>query len=486
ACYAIEVVGDYLYVSTPDGIYRSLDDGDTWKLLSFGQPLAPVEYFFPINNTLYGSTNKGLYRSDNYGDTWSLVGVFPINAQVLTSLQLNNAVYVGTYEAGCAFKTIDNGYSWQNCSGGMSVENITSISGIHDNVFAGSYDGLFYYSSNSGDSWNAPKPTIGQSSIDDICVLNDSSALIAQFEMRSTTNKGQTWKLLVDNTYISCFCRMGDKIYCGAEGVYRSTNQGAAWELLPNLHNVRVNSITTDGSSLVIGTDTNGVLRSIDEGEHWMALSNEPGSEIRSVLFVDSVLYATVTDNYTANIVRTSDFGDTWTTITDGYNTQLYSSPFLNHVIFAFGEGVVGLSFDRGDRWNNISDGLPSRSVTSLYVSDHYVYAAIFNRGLWRKLLSEIFQFDGLKQPTATKECSVYPNPSNSFTRISLHQSEDEFVQIKIIDLLGNIVAIPYSGKLNEGDHSFDWNAATVPSGIYHCIVQRNGSIEALPIIVSH
>jgi photosystem II stability/assembly factor-like uncharacterized protein len=486
-CYTIEAVDKYLFVSASEGTFRSEDDGDTWTLLSSGQPPAPVGYFFSTNNIVYGSTNKGLYRSTNFGDTWNIVGVFPANAPVLSSLRVNSTFYIGTLEAGCLFKTTDNGMYWQNCSVGMSVVNVTAISGIHDKVFAGSYDGLFYYSSDNGDSWVVPKPNVAQSSIDDIFVLNDSSALIAQFQMRSTTDNGLTWKSLVDNVYISCFCRKGDTIYCGSsDGVFRSTDQGTTWGLLPKVNGVRVNSIATDGSSLFIATDSNGVLRSVDDGEHWMSLSTEPASEIRSVLFTDSVLYVAAADNYIVTIFRTSDFGETWTTITDGYNTELYSSVFLDHAIFAFGEGVVGLSTDQGKRWNNISYGLPNASVTSLYLSDRYVYVGIFNRGLWRKPLPEIYNFDKVSLSGHSKNCSIYPNPSSAAATIVVRQTEDQFVQIKIINLLGDVVAVPYSGKLSEGEHSFSWNTTTMPTGMYSCIIQRNGSIESLPIIVNH
>lgn len=60
-----------------------------------------------------------------------------------------------------------------------------------------------------------------------------------------------------------------------------------------------------------------------------------------------------------------------------------------------------------------------------------------------------------------------YPNPFNSITKISFSIPKDEFVTLKIYNVLGIEIATLVNGYKLAGKYELSWDATDVPSGIY-------------------
>jgi hypothetical protein len=60
-----------------------------------------------------------------------------------------------------------------------------------------------------------------------------------------------------------------------------------------------------------------------------------------------------------------------------------------------------------------------------------------------------------------------YPNPFNPTTNIKFDLPVENYVSLKIYDMLGREIAIIKSEQLKSGTHEFVWNASNYPSGIY-------------------
>ncbi len=60
-----------------------------------------------------------------------------------------------------------------------------------------------------------------------------------------------------------------------------------------------------------------------------------------------------------------------------------------------------------------------------------------------------------------------YPNPFNPSTRINYELPITDYVSLKVYDALGNEVQTLVNEKQNAGSYSVNFNAATLPSGIY-------------------
>lgn len=72
---------------------------------------------------------------------------------------------------------------------------------------------------------------------------------------------------------------------------------------------------------------------------------------------------------------------------------------------------------------------------------------------------------------------SQFPNPFNNQTRITFELPNDDFVSLRIFNVLGQEVANLVSEKLQAGNHSYVWNANNVASGIYVYRLEVNGHV---------
>jgi hypothetical protein len=60
-----------------------------------------------------------------------------------------------------------------------------------------------------------------------------------------------------------------------------------------------------------------------------------------------------------------------------------------------------------------------------------------------------------------------FPNPFNPSTHFSFSLPWNALVSLKVFDALGREVSAVFSEELPAGQHSRQWNAAALPSGIY-------------------
>jgi hypothetical protein len=75
---------------------------------------------------------------------------------------------------------------------------------------------------------------------------------------------------------------------------------------------------------------------------------------------------------------------------------------------------------------------------------------------------------DNHKQIPARFDLSQnYPNPFNPATTISFNLPSKSFISLKVYDALGREVANIVSEEMSAGSYSRQWNAASMPSGVY-------------------
>ncbi len=82
-----------------------------------------------------------------------------------------------------------------------------------------------------------------------------------------------------------------------------------------------------------------------------------------------------------------------------------------------------------------------------------------------------------------------YPNPFNASTKISFNLEKNGYVELKIYDLLGNMVRNLYEGSKEEGIYEYYWDGQdsksnVVPSGIYFVRLSFNGLVQTKKMIL--
>ncbi len=77
-----------------------------------------------------------------------------------------------------------------------------------------------------------------------------------------------------------------------------------------------------------------------------------------------------------------------------------------------------------------------------------------------------------------------YPNPFNPTTTISYSISEKSYVTIKIFDVLGNEVASLINNQMEAGEHSVNFNASSLSSGIYYYQITAGNNIATKKLML--
>mgnify|MGYP001164771761 CR=1 FL=1 len=148
-----------ILISTGDGVYRSTDEGESWSPSGL-QDLAlrgiAVHPRFPEHMAAY-STEKGIWVSTDGGRSWTERNKglrAPLVKAVVFDPRDRNTLIIGTQIIG-VLRSSDLGQTWEQSSGGMTNFNVTTLAFdtiSPDRVYAGAENGSFV-SHNRGKSW---------------------------------------------------------------------------------------------------------------------------------------------------------------------------------------------------------------------------------------------------------------------------------------------------------------------------------------------
>jgi len=77
-----------------------------------------------------------------------------------------------------------------------------------------------------------------------------------------------------------------------------------------------------------------------------------------------------------------------------------------------------------------------------------------------------------------------FPNPFDASTAISFSLPRSQNVTLRVYNSLGSEVADLADGEISEGAHTFNFDAANLPAGIYYYRLMANGVAQTKPMMV--
>jgi serine protease len=77
-----------------------------------------------------------------------------------------------------------------------------------------------------------------------------------------------------------------------------------------------------------------------------------------------------------------------------------------------------------------------------------------------------------------------YPNPFNLTTNLQFQTADEEFVSLKVFDLLGREVATLVDEERSAGSYKVSWDASRFPSGVYFYRLQAGPFIETKKMVL--
>ncbi|MBA4312103.1 MAG: hypothetical protein C0417_05695 [Chlorobiaceae bacterium] len=328
----------------------------------------------------------------------------------------------------------------------MTNPYVKSLANSGANLFAGTYGGGVFLSTNNGTNW-----------------VDVSSTL---------TFLGKQVNVL--EVY-------GANIWAGTDdGVFRSINNGQSWTSASiGLTTLKVNALKADEIYLFAGTAGGGVFRSTNYGTDWSVVnSGLDNMTINAFAKIDTNLFA----GTGAGVFRSSNNGTSWTSV----NTGLLPISSVNGLavssknLFATTSRVF-LTTNLGENWTEHSDSLPIISIKAITVGPITLTTNLFacpeRQGLWRRPLSELITSvnnPAGEIPTQFNLEQNYPNPFNPSTVISYHLPAGQaglpvnsWVTLKIYDLLGQEVATLVDENKKAGNYKIQFDGSKLASSIY-------------------
>jgi photosystem II stability/assembly factor-like uncharacterized protein len=449
-------VSNILYASNvSNGIFRSTDGALTWQQVNNGLSTTEAKHMYEVmfyDGNLYAATEDGIYKSTNSGDEWIkkssgiTIGPGALKEFCISVFEYQGALLTGAYNG--IYRSTDNAENW-------TVTNITGQSIEAKNFTI--HNGKLFAARETNNNPGAYKSTDG----------------------------GLTWQEIISNQFgnaITFYSEPG-KLWAGAIfGMFLSTDNGLNWEERNNGLSLDPygSSIIRINSELIISLKFggSGIYRSSNDGINWEDFSEGLTfiNSIEKLIVFDGKIIAATSDGLWQRAVSQVPVELTsFTASISGNNVNLSWSTATETNNSGFEIERSKKLEVRSQMWKKIGFVIGNGTTTE---PQFYTYIdGSLTPGKYFYRLKQI-DYDGTFQYSKIVEVSLlkpeefnleqnYPNPFNPVTIINYQLPINNFVSIKVYDVLGNEVATLINEEKPAGNYEVEFDATGLTSGVY-------------------
>lgn len=356
-------------------------------------------------------------------------------------------------------------------------------------------NGSILKTTDCGNSWvqiNSP----GAGNIIDFVILGETSIMvITDGSVFYTADDGANWESRMEGltgTFRSLVFTYDARLFiCGDNSAFFVSNDfGNSWESIqiPQISNLKKLYFLDGNWGYLVGS--NGLIMvTADGGNSWVKKNNIEGTRVtyNSISMVDDKIGIIIGDN--GEIIRTTNNWNSWKSIICPAGEQnLYDVTFTSpgNALISGNRFILKSSNNGGDwEFSSFTNSLPKSDLRSLcFISAQTGFAVGTNNTVlftnnsgnsWTKLNSGLLE----RRNNESSKLNNYPNPFNPSTNITFDISADSYVSLKVYDITGRQVADLLDSYKLKGEHSINFNASSLSSGIYfYTLKVKNNQFE--------
>jgi photosystem II stability/assembly factor-like uncharacterized protein len=505
------IIGDY------EGFFaKTTDGGITWEQQNLIEKYPEIgnnpfycttlAFTDSLNGWIIGGSyfNNHILKTTDGCESWEEVNVDGIGNRWLYKIRLseqlnrNTGWIVGGY--GGIFKKSGESENWIEQS-----DEMLSFSSVHFiNEYFGCAVGLekIYTTEDGGNTW---VNRIQSDSLElwDVKITDNQNILVVGAKVESTfsrkgvvlhsPNGGTDWNRITFDT-LSTFksiTKVNNSIWISSiKALLKSTNDGNSWEIVSSNLDAYPDYVQFINENVGWGLMMRGynMFKTIDGGKNWVIQRVDSSINLSSLYFLDANIGFTVSDSPGKNIFRTTDGGNTW---------ESYSIPltYLNTVHFT--DSLTGWAAGTYNRYPNYrsqivktTDGGNSwieqespliDGLTDLFFIDKNIGWGVGSSGIIKtinggNIVSAVDEYENYNNiPEAFYLYQNYPNPFNPSTIISYQIFKEDFISLKVYDIIGREITSLFNGYQQKGHYIITFDALTLASGIYFYRLTSNG-----------
>ncbi len=476
--------GDTAFIAgAGTGFRRSVDGGLTFSSFSTGLILGQRNHFdYCLSNpaymyaAAYSSSSFNVFKSTDYGVTFSQVspstnfngGQAWYDMYCRVNPDDPNDAYVGTIDV---FRTTDGGSNFVN------ITNAYNNGTVHPdqhylffdpqdaNTFFICNDGGIYKTTNNGNSFTNMNQTL----------------TLTQF-YRITASPFQPSRIL------------GGTQDNGTQQTYSSL----AWSAAFGGDGGEVAFNPFDQNYIIGETQNGGLTRTSNNGNNWYYNSLNGINQNENVAWVAPIIHhPDISGTYYVarqKVYKSTNNGVSWTAISTDINgtsavTELAISESNPSVMLASSGSKVFKSTDGGINWTNINNGLPNKSVSSIYIhpdDESFFIVSFFGLGgskiytsdnsgsTWRSINGDLPDTP-VNDVFIYTEDNAHPNTYFAATDIGVFVTKDDGVNwIELAEGLPNTLVM----HLDYSKLTHTLRAGTHGRGVYEAYINYYVPVE--------
>ena len=329
-----------LYAGTVTDLYRLMDGGRRWNLISSNVSFKGSWQMMERGDTFYVVSDTEVFASTDRGKTWNSLGVRP-EGKLIGTMITDDAFYLGLADG--VYHSEDGGTSWIPLNDGLEDRKIRALAAIENTVFVGTDSGLYRLKL---EEW---EQLLVGGKVENIRAL-------ASAGHRLYVAIGEEVKNQLTSHFLSMMTTRKT-----SKSLFRSTDLGDSWQAIEpeKVLPMKMNRVTV--GTVIFSTSNDS--------------ETEPTSSIKIAAFQESLMVIDRGSSY-----YSSDTGETWITLdssfSDADNPPVVA--MLNENIFySGGKDGIYRTTDAGKTWHQLNTGLVNTFIMNLVVVHDILYANI-------------------------------------------------------------------------------------------------------------